>query len=73
MLAFTSVAGGAPFVAPLSFAWEFGGARPPSAAPSAGRVVFAEAGTFEVTLTVTDGSGEQSVERRTVEVLPGPP
>ncbi len=42
---------------PLSFAWDFAGVAPASDQQNPGSVVFDAAGTYVVTLTVTDGLG----------------
>ena len=57
----------------LTYAWDFGGAQPPSSDPHPGAIVFPSAGIFEVSLLVTgeDGGEVPAPDVRQVEVLDG--
>ena len=62
-VAFTNCSQGEP---PLSFAWDFGDGG--SSSDSDPVHAYAEPGSYEVTLTVTDGCGNQAAVTQTVEV-----
>jgi PKD repeat protein len=57
---------------PLSYTWDFDGGAPSSSVEDPGSVVFANAGTYEVKLTVTDSAGraDQRAATVVVKVLP---
>ena len=60
---------------PLSFRWDFGGGAPNSTLASPGLVTFSTAGTFVVSLTVTDSQGmvDSTVPTLTITVTPPSP
>ena len=55
--------------APLTYLWNFGGAIPNSTSLNPGSVLFATAGTYRVTFTVTDADQRQAVASVTVNVV----
>ena len=58
---------------PLSYRWDFMGAAPNSTLQNPGPVVFSQAGTYNVTLTVTDSLGNVDITPavRTITVVAG--
>jgi PKD repeat protein len=55
--------------APLTYLWHFGGAIPDSTSLNPGSVLFAAAGTYTVTFTVTDADGRRDVASLVVIVV----
>ena len=70
-LTFDAGAPGAAAAAPVTYAWSFGDGA--TAAAAAATHAYSTAGTYPVTLTVTDANGDTMSLTHTVDVLDEPP